>query len=98
MSRSAQTRMQADTLSDNKLSDLCERAPTLIAVVGLPASGKTVWSNRLLQEAPCFVRVNNDDLRERHPRVHEAVIRRMRDSNIRRALAEGKSVVVDNTN
>src|SRR5437867_3669826 len=45
MSRSAQTRMQADTLRDEKLSDLCERGPTLIAAVGLPASGKTIWSN-----------------------------------------------------
>jgi predicted kinase len=86
------------SLEGGELAELCEGGPVLVAVVGLPASGKTTWSERLVQEAPCFVRVNNDELRERHPGVHEAVVRKMRDSLIRKSLAQGKSVVVDNTN
>jgi predicted kinase len=81
-----------------ELSELCKHGPVLIATVGLPASGKTTWANHVLDSAPCFVRVNNDDLRERYPRVHEVVIRKIRTSQIEKALREGKSVIVDNTN
>ncbi len=83
---------------DESLASLCAGHQTLIATVGLPASGKTTWSNHLLAEAPCFVRVNSDDLREQNPRAHEATIRRIRDTQIRNALTEGRGVVVDNTN
>lgn len=69
----------------------------LIATAGLPASGKTTWAKEMLARGS-YARVNSDDLREQHPRVHEAVIRRMRDEAIVRALQAGKSVLVDNTN
>lgn len=87
-----------ERLGEGLLAELCKRGPMLVATVGLPACGKTTWSNRLLNEAPCFVRVNNDDLREANPYRHEAAIRSMRDRQMHEALASGKSVVVDNTN
>src|SRR5947209_7492946 len=83
---------------DVPLAELCSGPVLLLATRGLPASGKTTWARRLLDEAPCFVRVNSDDLRAEQPRAHEATIRRIRDRQIMSALAAGRSVVVDNTN
>lgn len=69
----------------------------VIATVGLPGSGKTTWANKMVASGG-FVRVNSDELREQHPRSHEARIRHLRDEGIVRALQSGKSVIVDNTN
>jgi predicted kinase len=91
-------RVRPEELDDKALAALCEGGKLLLATAGLPGSGKTVWARHLLEVAPCFVRVNSDDLREQHPRSHEAVIRNMRDSRIKKALEAGQSVVVDNTN
>ena len=83
---------------ESDLAGLCQSGQLLVATIGLPASGKTTWATKLLAEAPCFVRVNSDDLRQELPHAHEARIHSLRDQRIMAALAEGHSVVVDNTN
>jgi predicted kinase len=68
---------------------------------GLPASGKTTFARKLVEEG--FVRVNKDDLRAMmdnsvHTDEHEKRVIRIRDQVVIDALANGKSVVVDDTN
>lgn len=72
-------------------------------LVGLPGSGKSTWSRAWLREHPDYVRVNNDAIRlqlfgERYNPETEGAVRAARIHMVRRALAEGRSVVVDNCN
>lgn len=73
----------------------------LMAMVGLPASGKTTESRRLVDNG--WVRVNKDDLRamlhnSKWSGKNEAQVIAIRDAVIIDALKRGKSVVVDDTN
>lgn len=74
---------------------------TLIMLKGLPASGKSTFARNLLTHG--FVRVNKDDIRREllkpgETRPPEKEVLKERDFRIRKALGEGKSVVVDDTN
>jgi predicted kinase len=71
---------------------------------GLPASGKTTWA---LDRLKCFPnhykRINKDSLREMLDGNHfssntEKFILKVRDALILMAIAEGKHVIVDDTN
>lgn len=78
----------------------------LIALCGVPGSGKTTWALSYVKDHPTFVRVSRDDIRAHlnetgwewsHEREKHDVIP-VRDELIRTAFAAGHSVIVDETN
>lgn len=75
--------------------------PKLLALIGLPASGKTTYARTLVNKG--WVRVNKDDLRamlhnSKFSKPNEAFVLKLRDDVIVRALTQGQNVVVDDTN
>jgi predicted kinase len=75
--------------------------PKLLALVGLPASGKTTYARKLVDKG--WVRVNKDDMRamlhnSKFSKPNEAFVLKLRDDVIVRALTQGQNVVVDDTN
>lgn len=76
----------------------------VILMRGLPASGKSTYAKQLVDEAPnVYKRINRDDLRMMFDNGYtsngnEKFIKKVRDILIVKALGEGKSVVVDDTN
>jgi predicted kinase len=76
----------------------------VILMRGLPASGKSTYAKQLVDEAPnVYKRINRDDLRMMFDNGYtsngnEKFVRKVRDILIIKALEEGKSVVVDDTN
>lgn len=76
--------------------------PTLEVLQGLPASGKTTHAKKLVQQGN-WVRVNKDDLRAMmdesvHSKANEKRVIRTRNQIAIDALANGKNVVIDDTN
>lgn len=71
---------------------------------GLPASGKSTWSKKMIAEHPnAYKRINKDDLRtmldnNHWSRGNEKFILRVRDMLILAALRDGKHVISDDTN
>jgi predicted kinase len=76
----------------------------VIILRGLPASGKSTYSTRLIKEEKGrWVRVNKDLLREmchasEWSPSNEKFILKLRDTTILQALEDGKHVIVDDTN
>jgi predicted kinase len=75
----------------------------VILTRGLPASGKSTWSQEWVEKNPKWKRVNKDLLREcldfsKWSKDNEAFILVARDNLIRAALEAGYSVIVDDTN
>lgn len=76
----------------------------IILLKGLPASGKSTFARELLTQRPGeYVRVNKDEMRSmlhngRWSKFNEKQVLRIRDQIIETALADGKSVIVDDTN
>lgn len=77
----------------------------VIITKGLPASGKTTFAKELLTKHPNqYKRVNKDDLRAMlddgffDGKKTENFVLKVRDEIILAALAEGKNVIVDDTN
>lgn len=76
----------------------------VILTKGLPASGKTTWAKEQLKLYPnAYKRVNKDDLRamlddSKYSSDAEKFILKVRDLIISEALANGKHVIVDDTN
>lgn len=70
---------------------------------GLPGSGKTRAAFEWLEKNPDAIRINNDDLRYMFSGAYwsnkalEKKVRAMRNAFIHTALAQGHSVIVDNT-
>lgn len=76
---------------------------SITLTVGLPASGKTSWAKEQQELDPSIVRVNKDDLRAMlHRSVwskqNEKSVLALRDQIILDALAQNRSVIVDDTN
>lgn len=73
---------------------------TLLVLMGLPASGKSTFARNLVLHG--WVRVNKDDIRRQlapdGSRPNEKEVLKERDFRVRKALREGKCVVVDDTN
>lgn len=75
--------------------------PKLLALVGLPASGKTTYARTLVEKG--WVRVNKDDMRamlnnSKFSKENESYVLLLRDEIIISSLFQGKNVVVDDTN
>lgn len=75
----------------------------LIMLKGLPGSGKTYYAKELQKDNIKLKRVNKDDLRamlddSRWSKENERFVIQVRDFIISRALAEGFSIIVDDTN
>ena len=75
----------------------------VILTIGLPASGKTTWAKKELEENPSkYKRINKDDLRAmldgKWSPASEKFILQSRDTLIEQALRDGFSVIVDDTN
>lgn len=75
----------------------------LLLTRGVPASGKSTFAKSWVDEAPNErVRINRDDLRfmlfGKYWGVDEKAVTQASNALLRRALADGKSAVLDNTN
>ena len=76
----------------------------LLILRGLPASGKSTFAKKLLNENPhVWKRLNKDELRAMldnsvHSNPNEKFVERVRDFMLVEALKEGKHVVIDDTN
>ena len=76
----------------------------LIILQGIPASGKSTYAKKLVQENPgMYKRVNRDDLRAMLDAGHfskgnEKFVKRVRDYIVEDALSSGKHVIIDDTN
>jgi predicted kinase len=77
---------------------------TILILRGLPASGKSTFARKLIDENKgAWKRLNKDELRamldnSQHSVANEKFIERMRDMMLIEALKEGKYVVIDDTN
>lgn len=74
----------------------------ILALQGVPASGKSTWARQYSKDNPGWVVVNRDTIRkgfsdEWSPKLEKTVID-MEDSMIRNAAESGYSVIVDDTN
>lgn len=71
----------------------------IIITKGLSGSGKTTWANEYVKENDNFVIVCKDDIRAEFPQgIKEGKVVAKRDELIEKALSEGKSVIVADTN
>jgi predicted kinase len=74
----------------------------LVLCRGIPASGKSTWSQVWVQVNDRRVRVSRDDIRfslfGRYENVDEVLVTQVEDAQIQRALKKGYSVVVDDCN
>ena len=76
----------------------------VIILRGLPASGKSTFARKLLDENPgAYKRLNKDELRvmldnNHHTTHNEKFIEKVRDLMLVEALLDGKHVIVDDTN
>ena len=79
----------------------------LVITIGLPASGKTTWAEEWIAQHPDYVNVNRDDIRlsmqgrgryKKFSKWRENVVTEIAHASVRAILAEGKSVIVSDTN
>lgn len=75
----------------------------VIALRGVPGSGKTTWAKHYVEEYPWYKRICKDDLRTMfdggvYSSDREVFIRTARSALIRACLEDGYSVVIDDTN
>lgn len=81
---------------------MTEEQPRLIVLMGYPASGKTTLARKMQERELGLARVNRDDLRAMlglsyHPTI-EDIVRWIEVEFVRKLLANGISVIVDDTN
>ncbi|TCN58733.1 polynucleotide kinase [Flavobacterium circumlabens] len=76
----------------------------VILMKGLPGSGKSTLAKKIIAENPeAYKRINRDDLRAMFDngitsQSNEKFVKKVRDVLIVKALEEGKSIVIDDTN
>ena len=76
----------------------------VIITRGLPGSGKSTWAKSIIKaNSNSYKRINNDDLRamvdcSHYSSANEKFINDLTDLFIMKAIADGKHVIVDNTN
>ena len=76
----------------------------VILCKGLPGSGKSTWSKKLIDDHPGqYKRINKDDLRamldnSKFSKSNENFVLAVRDQVLLMALKEGKNVIIDDTN
>ena len=79
----------------------------LVVTVGLPASGKTTWTNELIAKDPNYLNINRDDIRlmlqgrERYKKFsgwREKTVTEIHRHAVIAGLQAGKSVIVSDTN
>lgn len=79
----------------------------LIVTIGLPASGKTTYALKLLEQHPDIVNLNRDDLRlmlqsraryAKFTSFREKLVTQMMQAAAEQALKDGKSVIISDTN
>ena len=78
-------------------------AQKIILTVGLPASGKSFWAKQYCKDNPGWKRINKDDLRvmlddSKWSKRNEQFILKMRDMILLKALEDGYSLIIDDTN
>lgn len=81
---------------------MTDEQPRLIVLMGFPASGKTTLARKMQERELGLARVNRDDLRSMlglsyHPSI-EDIVRWIEVEFVRKLLANGVSVIVDDTN
>lgn len=84
-----------------KERQVAQAQPKLLALRGLPGSGKTTYAKELVNKG--WVRVNKDDLRAmlnngKFSKDNESYVLSLRDEIIISSLVQGKNVVIDDTN
>ena len=78
--------MTRETVVAGDMVTMYDDDPTMILLVGYPGSGKSTWSHKLLNLRPLdFVRVNQDELKNRQNCINKAET----------ALRQKKSVIID---
>jgi len=92
---------QATLTETTQERQVAQARPKLLALRGLPASGKTTYAKELVNKG--WVRVNKDDMRamlnnSKFSKDNESYILSLRDEIIISSLVQGKNVVVDDTN
>lgn len=85
-----------------------EKQAKVIITRGLPASGKSTWADAFIADNPNYINIEKDVIRTdarlfkdgmyNHKRGDEGVVLKERDRLIHQALAEGRGVVVSDTN
>lgn len=75
--------------------------PTLIALRGVPASGKSSYAKQYTQEHDA-IRINRDDIRismfGRLHNVDEELVTKVQDTQMEAAFTTGQDILLDNTN
>src|SRR3990167_7392203 len=76
----------------------------VIILRGLPASGKSTWAKEQLEKFPGKYKVINKDLlrlmldNSKHSNEREKFVLKFRDAIMLQSLADGYSVIIDDTN
>ena len=79
----------------------------VIVTIGLPASGKTTWTNQFIDNHPDYININRDDIRlmmqgrkryAKFSKWREKVVTYTAAMMAQEALSNGKSVIISDTN
>jgi predicted kinase len=88
----------------NRLIEKKNKMRKVILMKGLPGSGKSTLAKKIIANNPeTYKRINRDDLRAMFDngntsQSNEKFVKKVRDLLIVKALEEGKSIVIDDTN